>query len=160
MTSDPAVAVHLLAAELGRSADALLRARGDASFAQYRALRALRTDGAATQHALAERLGVGDAAVSRILPGLVAAGWCVVEPDPEHGRRRRVRLTAAGTAFERDNAAFLATAFFGAAADVGVDGEAFVAAADALTRRIRSSIPPGGGPSGTTTTDPEPTKDD
>jgi DNA-binding MarR family transcriptional regulator len=142
VSSDPAVTVHQLATELGRSAERLLGARGGVSFAQYRVLRALRTDGAATQHALAERLGVGDAAVSRILPGLVAQGWCVVERDPDHARRRRVRLTAAGAALESDGAAFLAASFFGAARDAGVDGDAFVEAADALTRRLRSFLAP------------------
>ncbi|GAA4860145.1 helix-turn-helix domain-containing protein [Saccharopolyspora cebuensis] len=139
MRIDPAVTVHELAAELGRAADALLHQRHGISFARYRVLRALRRDGAATQHELAGRLGVGDAVVSRMLPGLIDGGWCLVEDDPAHGRRRRVRLTRAGAATEHDCAVFLADGFHGAASDAGVDVEAFLTAAESLTAQLRAS---------------------
>ncbi|MFP5022864.1 MarR family winged helix-turn-helix transcriptional regulator [Pseudonocardia phyllosphaerae] len=140
MPPDPALTVHELATELTRAADTILDARQGISFARYRTLRALRQDGAATQHELAVRLGIGDAAVSRTLPGLIEDGWCVVDPDPDHGRRRRVQLTGAGASVERDCSAELATAFHGAASDAGVDVEPFLAAAAALTRQIRTSL--------------------
>lgn len=141
MPDDPAVTIHELAAELSRSAEALLGSRTAMSFARYRVLRALRQEGASTQHALAVRLGIGDAAVSRMLPGLIEQGWCAVTDDPGHGRRRRVELTAAGRTVEADGAALLTEAFHGAAADAGVDVEPFLAAAAALTERIRTSLP-------------------
>lgn len=140
MRDDPAVTIHVLAAELGRAADVLLAGRHGISFARYRLLRALRRDGAATQHALAHRLGVGDAAVSRILPGLVEQGWCLVDSDPQHARRRQVRLTGAGIELERDCATLLGEAFHGAAVDAAVDAEALLTAAEAVTDRVRSSM--------------------
>ena len=137
---DPAVTVHELSAELGQAADALLGQRHGISFARYRVLRALRRDGTSTQHELAGRLGIGDAAISRMLPGLIEQGWCLVEDDPQHGRRRRVRLTPSGADIERDCAVFLSEGFRGAASDAGVDVESFLAAAEAITAQLRSSL--------------------
>ena len=48
------------------------------------------------QHELAQAMLVSDAAVSRMLTALVPEGLVTVEPDPEHARRRLVRLTEKG----------------------------------------------------------------
>ena len=141
MRDDPALIIHELAAELARSADALLRSH-NITYARYRVLRAVRTlgDGVPTQHAIAERLGIGDASLSRTLPALTAAGWCEVRDDPNHGRRRVLRLTTSGVRLERDCARLLTAAFLGAATDAEVNVNSFLDAAEALTRRITSSM--------------------
>ncbi|MCG8914494.1 MarR family transcriptional regulator [Actinokineospora sp. PR83] len=139
MRDDPALVIHNLAAELGRAADLLLGEKHGISFARYRVLRGLRRDGATTQHALAESLGIGDASISRVLPALVERGWCLVEDDPHHGRRRRVRLTPDGADLERVCATALAEAFYGATSDAGIDADRLFAAAEALTARLRSA---------------------
>ena len=148
--NDPGLRIHALAVELGRSADGLLKRRYGVSYPRARLLRALRGDGAATQHELAQRLGIEDAAVSRMLPGLVARGWCEVSADPRHGRRRRVRLTDTGAEMERECSDFLASAFRGAAEDAGVDVARFLTDVDALVEWLRrpspSHVPPADAP--------------
>jgi DNA-binding MarR family transcriptional regulator len=102
-----------------------------------------RVGGTATQHALAGRLGITDAAVSRMLPGLTGAGLVTVADDPDHGRRRLVTLTDRGETLARDCELALDAAFTGAATDAGVDVEKFVYSARALTERVRASMKSG-----------------
>jgi DNA-binding MarR family transcriptional regulator len=136
------LAVHELVVALDRAADVLLASRHGISHPRFMVLRALRTGGTATQHALAERLGITDAAVSRMLPGLADAGLLTVVVDPDHGRRRLVTLTDRGEEVARECELTLDAAFTGAATDAGVDVEGFVHAARALTERVRASMQP------------------
>lgn len=140
MLDDPALTVHALAAELDRAADTMLTSGHGISLARYRTLHALRREGPSTQHGLAVRLGVGDAVVSRMLPGLVERGWCTVEDDPTHGRRREVRLTDDGAALEAACRDFLAGAFAGATQDAGVDVDRLLADVRAVTDQVRRSL--------------------
>lgn len=140
MIDDPGLLVHTLATELNRAGDVLLTSRFGLSSARYRVLRALRVHGPVTQHALAEHVGVGDAVVSRMLPGLCAQGWCTVDDDPSHGRRKVVTLTAAGAEIEQSCSSMLADAFRGASEDAGVDVERLLTDVEAVTRQIRASL--------------------
>ncbi|RDG35013.1 MarR family winged helix-turn-helix transcriptional regulator [Streptomyces corynorhini] len=70
------------------------------SYSQMRLLGTLEDIQPVTQHQLAQALSVSDPAISRALRPLEAAGLVRVRPDPEHGRRRLVGITDAGsTAF-------------------------------------------------------------
>lgn len=63
---------------------------------QLRLLGTLEEIEPATQHQLAEALGVSDPAISRALRPLEAEGYVTVSVDPAHRRRRLVSLTPAG----------------------------------------------------------------
>jgi DNA-binding MarR family transcriptional regulator len=54
------------------------------------------SEGADTQRALAERLGVSEPSVSRMVRVLVASGWLEASSDPAGGNRHHLRLTDAG----------------------------------------------------------------
>ncbi|MFH8409601.1 MarR family winged helix-turn-helix transcriptional regulator [Streptomyces sp. NPDC018019] len=88
--------LHRVVFLLGEAA----RQRGDGStglsYSQMRLLGTLEDLQPVTQHRLAQALSVSDPAISRALRPLEAAGLVQVRPDPEHGRRRLVELTAAG----------------------------------------------------------------
>ena len=72
-------------------------APGSLSYSRMRLLGTLEEEEQpATQHELAQAMLVSDAAVSRMLTALVPEGLVTVEPDPEHARRRLVRLTEKG----------------------------------------------------------------
>lgn len=71
-------------------------APGALSYSRMRLLGTLEEVQPATQHELAQAMLVSDAAVSRMLTALVPEGLVTVEPDPEHARRRLVRLTDKG----------------------------------------------------------------
>ncbi|MBF6332285.1 MarR family winged helix-turn-helix transcriptional regulator [Nocardia transvalensis] len=70
---------------------------GGLTYSQMRLLGTLEEIQPATQHQLAQALAVSDPAISRALRPLEKAGLVRVGPDPEHGRRRLVRLTEAGS---------------------------------------------------------------
>jgi DNA-binding MarR family transcriptional regulator len=139
MPDASSLAIHELVVVLDRAADVLLAKRYAISHPRFMVLRALR-EGTATQHALAERLGITDAAVSRMLPPLTAAGLLTVDTDPDHGRRHLVSLTEQGMTLARDCEETLDDAFSGAARDAGVDVEKFVHDARALTDQVRASM--------------------
>ncbi len=56
------------------------------------------SEGADTQRALAERLGVSEPSVSRMVRVLSEGGWLETFVDPGGGNRNQLRLTAAGEA--------------------------------------------------------------
>ena len=67
------------------------------SYSQLRLLGTLEDIQPTTQHRLAQALSVSDPAISRALRPLEAAGFVEVRTDPDHGRRRLVTLTDAGS---------------------------------------------------------------
>ncbi|CAM3981806.1 hypothetical protein GCM10009551_104600 [Nocardiopsis tropica] len=69
---------------------------GALSYSRMRLLGTLEEVQPATQHELAQAMLVSDAAVSRMLSTLAADGLVSVEVDPDHARRRLVRLTPEG----------------------------------------------------------------
>lgn len=88
--------LHKLTARLDRAADTFLRAQAGVSYARFLALYMVGSEGADTQRALADRLGVSEPSVSRMVGVLVEAGLLEAMPAPLGGNRNRLRLTAAG----------------------------------------------------------------
>ena len=88
--------LHKLTARLDRAADAILRAEAGVSYSRFLALCMVGSEGADTQRALAERLGVSEPSVSRMVRVLADGGWLQTLPDPAGGNRNRLRLTPSG----------------------------------------------------------------
>jgi DNA-binding MarR family transcriptional regulator len=88
--------LHKLTARLDRAADAILRVEVGVSYSRFLALYMVGSDGADTQRALADRLGVSEPSVSRMVRVLADDGWLQTLPDPAGGNRNRLRLTASG----------------------------------------------------------------
>jgi DNA-binding MarR family transcriptional regulator len=88
--------LHALTARLDRAADAILRAEAGLSYSRFLALFMVRSLGADTQRALAERLGVSEPSVSRMTRVLSEEGLLRVVADPGGGNRRQLTLTPAG----------------------------------------------------------------
>jgi DNA-binding MarR family transcriptional regulator len=96
MERDLSRSLHRLTSRLDRAADAMLRAEAGISYARFLALYMVGSEGADTQRALAERLGVSEPSVSRMVRVLVASGWLEAYSDPAGGNRHQLRLTGAG----------------------------------------------------------------
>jgi DNA-binding MarR family transcriptional regulator len=88
--------LHRLTARLDRAADTLLRAEAGISYARFLALYLVGSEGADTQRALAERLGVSEPSVSRMVRVLAESGLLETMRAPIGGNRNQLRLTAAG----------------------------------------------------------------
>jgi DNA-binding MarR family transcriptional regulator len=88
--------LHRLTARLDRAADTILRLEAGVSHSRFLALYMVGSEGADTQRALAERLGVSEPSVSRMVRVLADGGWLQSVPDPAGGNRNRLRLTATG----------------------------------------------------------------
>ncbi|MCO6382785.1 GNAT family N-acetyltransferase [Oceanicola sp. 502str15] len=63
---------------------------------EVRVLWELANGGLGTARAIAERLGLDEGYLSRLLAGFERKGWIERKPDPEDARRRRLALTAEG----------------------------------------------------------------
>jgi DNA-binding MarR family transcriptional regulator len=96
MELDLSRTLHKLTARLDRAADTFLREDAGVSYARFLALYLVGSEGADTQRALAERLGVTEPSVSRMVRVLAEAGFLETTSDPLGGNRNRLRLTAAG----------------------------------------------------------------
>lgn len=94
--------LHKLTARLDRAADQLLRTEAGISYARFLALYMVGSEGADTQRALAERLGVSEPSVSRMVRVLGEGGWLDTLPDPGGGNRNQLRLTVAGEALVKE----------------------------------------------------------
>ncbi|HEY2056869.1 MarR family winged helix-turn-helix transcriptional regulator [Amycolatopsis sp. NBC_01480] len=81
------------------------------TYSQLRLLGALEDVEPATQHRLAQSLGVSDPAISRALRPLEQEGLVRITQDPLHARRRLVELTATGREAYHANGKPLAEAF-------------------------------------------------
>jgi DNA-binding MarR family transcriptional regulator len=88
--------LHKLTARLDRAADNVLRTENGLSHSRFLALYMVGSEGADTQRILAERLGVSEPSVSRMVRVLGDLGWLQSAPDPAGGNRRQLRLTATG----------------------------------------------------------------
>jgi DNA-binding MarR family transcriptional regulator len=88
--------LHALTGRLDRAADAILRAEAGLSYSRFLALFMVRSLGADTQRALAERLGVSEPSVSRMTRVLSEEGLLRAGADPAGGNRRQLTLTATG----------------------------------------------------------------
>ncbi|MFD7526128.1 MarR family winged helix-turn-helix transcriptional regulator [Streptomyces sp. NPDC059849] len=81
---------------LGEAARQRADDSGGLTYSQIRLLGALEGIEPVTQHGLAQALSVSDPAISRALRPLEAGGLVQITIDPEHARRRLVRLTEVG----------------------------------------------------------------
>jgi DNA-binding MarR family transcriptional regulator len=96
MDRDLSRSLHALTTRLDRAADAFLRAEAGISYARFLALYLVGSQGATTQRVLAERLGVTEPSVSRMVRVLARDGLLHTTPDPVGGNRNHLSLTAAG----------------------------------------------------------------
>jgi len=96
MARDLSRRLHRLTARLDRAADAFLRAEAGVSYRRFLALHLVGSEGADTQRALADRLGVTEPSVSRMVRVLAESGLLETTRAPDGGNRNRLRLTAAG----------------------------------------------------------------
>ncbi|MFJ3895086.1 MarR family winged helix-turn-helix transcriptional regulator [Streptomyces sp. NPDC090083] len=88
--------LHRVVSQLGDLARREVGHDGDLTNSQIRLLGALEDVEPATQHRLAQALGVSDPAISRALRPLEEGGLVRITQDPLHARRRLVELTAIG----------------------------------------------------------------
>lgn len=91
-----AFTLHRLVAVLDRHADVLLRRSMGMTYRQFLFLVRLADDDGVDGAALAERLDVSRAAVSKRLPWFEERGLVDVRDDPHDARRRTIHLTAQG----------------------------------------------------------------
>ncbi|HEY2701938.1 MAG TPA: MarR family transcriptional regulator [Pseudonocardiaceae bacterium] len=88
--------LHRVVSLLGEVARQHISSEGDLTYSRIRLLGALEDIEPATQHRLAQTLGVSDPAISRSLQPLEQEGLVRITTDPTHARRRLVELTDAG----------------------------------------------------------------
>ncbi|GAA1596857.1 hypothetical protein GCM10009804_61710 [Kribbella hippodromi] len=88
--------LHRVVALLGDAARKQGGEEGGLTYSQLRLLGSVEDVEPATQHRLAQVLGVSDPAVSRALRPLEEKGLVRITQDPQHARRRLVELTPAG----------------------------------------------------------------
>ncbi|MBO2447902.1 MarR family transcriptional regulator [Actinomadura barringtoniae] len=88
--------LHRVVMLIGEAARRRTDDRDGLTYSQMRLLGTLEDIEPATQHQLAQAMSVSDPAISRALRPLEANGMVRVTIDPEHARRRLVRLTEAG----------------------------------------------------------------
>ena len=120
MEHDLSRTLHRLTARLDRGADAFLRAEAGVSYRRFLALYLVGSEGADTQRALAELLGVTEPSVSRMVRVLQEDGWLAAAPDPLGGNRRQLRLTTTGERLVTDWGGELERRFAGLLASAGV----------------------------------------
>ncbi|MFI7102652.1 MarR family winged helix-turn-helix transcriptional regulator [Streptomyces sp. NPDC050161] len=89
-------ALHRVVMLLGEAARQRTDGPDGLTYSQIRLLGTLEDIEPTTQHRLAQALSVSDPAISRALRPLEADGLVQIAVDPEHARRRLVRLTEAG----------------------------------------------------------------
>lgn len=130
--------LHKLTARLDRAADHLLRAEAGISYARFLALYMVGSEGADTQRALAERLGVSEPSVSRMVRVLGKGGWLETLPDPGAGNRNRLRLTPAGEALVQGWGGQLEKRLAGLLEAAGVPYRAYLA----HTERLLAALEP------------------
>jgi len=90
--------LHKLTGRLDAAADAFLRSEAGISYPRFLALFMVGAGGAATQRSLAERLGVSEPSVSRMVRVLSHDGLLQTGSESGTGNRNRLTLTPAGAA--------------------------------------------------------------
>ncbi len=107
---------------------------------EVRVLWELANGDVATAREIAERLGLDEGYLSRLLAGFEKKGWIGREPDPDDARRRRLKLTEKGRALaaKHDAASRAAVgAFLGAMSE---DSRALLG--EGLARVKQAFVPP------------------
>ena len=132
----PAYALHKLVFDLDRAADGLFRKRLSISYKRALFLLVLKHHGTVTQHELAVALGYSDPAVSGMLIELQKAGYLTAAPSPEHGRKRLVTITPAGSALVKTGRRILDSRFADLLESAGVDGVQY----QEMTERLQQAL--------------------
>jgi len=88
--------LHALTSRLDRAADRILQAECDVSYRRFLVLFMTDRLQGPTQRALAERLGVTEPSISRMIATLSAAGLLDARRGAAAGNRRGLRLTDGG----------------------------------------------------------------
>src|SRR5581483_6839646 len=132
----PAYALHKLGFDLDRAADGLLRKRLNISYKRAIFLLVLKHHGTITQHELAVALGYSDPAVSGMLIELEKAGYLTTAPSPQHGRKRLVSITAAGSTLVKTGKRILDSRFADLLESAGVDGVQY----QQMTERLQQAL--------------------
>ena len=132
----PAYALHKLVFDLDRAADGLLRKRLNISYKRALFLLVLKNHGTITQHELAVALGYSDPAVSGMLIELEKTGYLTTAPSPEHGRKRLVTITAAGSALVKTGKRILDSRFADLLQSASVDGVQY----QQMTERLQQAL--------------------
>lgn len=120
-----AFSLHALTARLDRLADRHLRAEQGLSYRRFLVLFMVGRLDTSTQRALADRLGVTEPSVSRMIAALSGDGLLEVRADPAGGNRRELRLTAAGRQLVRRCGQLLEAKFAALVRDSGVSYELY-----------------------------------
>jgi DNA-binding MarR family transcriptional regulator len=131
--------LHALTARLDRAADAILRAEAGLSYSRFLALFMIRSLGADTQRALAERLGVSEPSVSRMTRVLAEEGLVQVVADPGGGNRRRLTLTRTGEEVVQRWGGRLEERFAALVDDAGVPYRTYAEYTERLLERLDAS---------------------
>ena len=134
--SSPAYALHKLVFDLDRAADGLLRKRLNIPYKRALFLLVLKHHGTITQHELAVALGYSDPAVSGMLIELEKAGYLTTAPSPQHGRKRLVSITAAGSTLVKTGKRILDSRFADLLESAGVDGVQY----QQMTERLQQAL--------------------
>lgn len=112
--------LHAVTIRADRAADRILRAERGLSYNRFLVLYAVDEMGGPTQRALAERLGVTEPSVSRMVRALRDDGLLFTDARAG-GNRRQVTLTPAGAEALHGGGAVLERRFADAVAAAGVD---------------------------------------
>lgn len=134
--------LHALTARLDRSADRILQAEVGLSYRRFLTLLIVGELGAATQRALAERMGVTEPSVSRMTGVLAAAGLLDAPADPNGGNRRRLSLTEPGHQLVERCRELLEQRFAALVRRSGVSYTDYARNTELLLEALNTSTPP------------------
>jgi len=132
--------LHKLTTRLDRAADLRLRRDAGISYPRFLALYMVGSEGADTQRALAERLGVSEPSVSRMVRVLADHDWLEVVPDPAGGNRNRLKLTHAGEQLLESWGGDLETRLADLVEAVGVDYGTYLSQTERLLDALESRL--------------------
>jgi DNA-binding MarR family transcriptional regulator len=133
--------LHKLTARLDLAADTFLRAEAGVSYARFLALYMVGSEGADTQRALADRLGVSEPSVSRMVRLLAEDGLLEAAPQPGVGNRRTLSLTDSGQHLVQRWGAELERRFAALLEDTGVPYRAYLAHTNRLLAALDTGSP-------------------
>lgn len=137
---DLSLSLHAVTARLDRASDSILRAEAGISYSRFMALFMVRSLGAVTQRALAEKLGVTEPSVSRMTRILEEEGLLKVLSDPAGGNRRQLRLTPAGRRLVDRWGGYLEERFAQLVDDAGVPYKTYARHTERLLEHLEAGV--------------------
>jgi DNA-binding MarR family transcriptional regulator len=123
------------------AADTFLRTEAGVSYARFLALYMVGSEGADTQRALADRLGVSEPSVSRMVRVLVEAGLLEAVSQAGVGNRRTLSLTESGERLVQRWGAELERRLAALLEDTGVPYRAYLAHTNRLLAALDAGSP-------------------